>query len=332
MSQIDTLVRIFTSTNNQSSVDTCIFYCMIKYTVQIADIINICINGKRNYRNKGMKSCFIKEDDSMGIRFNSNMYDVKEYTIKNQDGSVAGTIRIKKSAKKKTKRLNYKFKYISTKILLSKTSDSAGKALATAQTNLGVLYRKLKTGQFDEREVELAIAHAKKLERVARKKLKHLHEEELAKQRGSCQDKIEQNEASGLKGSGEKKEEKIPEINEKELQKLMKELQKLMEETMKESMEQTADELIGTIHRNMDDDDLEILKKKHRARELREILEADMKYLKAFFNKLQKEKEEAAKGNCSSEGVSLEISGAEVPIQSSELPVMVEGGNVDVTI
>ena len=268
----------------------------------------------------------------MGIRFNSNMYDVKEYTIKNQDGSVAGTIRIKKSAKKKTKRLNYKFKYISTKILLSKTSDSAGKALATAQTNLGVLYRKLKTGQFDEREVELAIAHAKKLERVARKKLKHLHEEELAKQRGSCQDKIEQNEASGLKGSGEKKEEKIPEINEKELQKLMKELQKLMEETMKESMEQTADELIGTIHRNMDDDDLEILKKKHRARELREILEADMKYLKAFFNKLQKEKEEAAKGNCSSEGVSLEISGAEVPIQSSELPVMVEGGNVDVTI
>ena len=57
-----------------------------------------------------------------------------------------------------------------------------------------------------------------------------------------------------------------------------------------------------------------------------------MKYLKAFFNKLQKEKEEAAKGNCSSEGVSLEISGAEVPIQSSELPVMVEGGNVDVTI
>ena len=101
MSQIDTLVRIFTSTNNQSSVDTCIFYCMIKYTVQIADIINICINGKRNYRNKGMKSCFIKEDDSMGIRFNSNMYDVKEYTIKNQDGSVAGTIRIKKSAKKR---------------------------------------------------------------------------------------------------------------------------------------------------------------------------------------------------------------------------------------
>ncbi len=307
---------------------------MVKFMDLVADIINIvCVIGKRNYRNDGMKSCLIKEDDGMGISFNSNMYDVKEYTIKNRDGSVAGTIRIKKSVKKKTKRLNYKFKYISTKILLSKTSDSAGKALATAQSNLGVLYRKLKTGQFDEKEVELAIAHAKKLERVARKKLKHLHEEELAKQRGSCQDKAEDNGISDLNESKEKKkEEKVPEINEEELRKLMKELQKLMEENMKETMEETADELMGSIHRDMNDDDLELLKKKHRAKELREIMEADLKYLKAFFNKLQKEKEEAAKGNCSSEGVSLEISGAEVPIQTSEMPVMAEGGSIDLTV
>ncbi|MDE6627396.1 MAG: hypothetical protein K2K56_13660 [Lachnospiraceae bacterium] len=269
----------------------------------------------------------------MAIGFYSNSYDVKEYTIKNQDGSVAGTIRIKKPVKKKTKRLNYNFKYISNKIFMSKTSDSAGRALATAQVNIGALHRKLKTGQFDEKEVELAIIHAKKLERVARKKLKHLQEEENAKQRGSCQDNTDENGVSGLEDSKkDSKEEKVPEISEEELRKLTKELQKLMEETMKETMEQTADELMGSIHRDMDDDDLELLKKKHRAKELREILEADMKYLKAFFNKLQKEKEEASKGQCSSEGVSLEISGVEMPVQTSEAPIIAEGGGIDLSI
>lgn len=265
----------------------------------------------------------------MGIGFHSNIYDVKEYIMKNPDGSVAGTIRIKKSAKKKTKRLQYNFKFISSKILMSKTSESAGKALATAQSNIGALYRKLKLGIFDEKEVELALLHAKKLERTARKKLKHLREEEYAKQRGSCQDKMKENRISGLK---DEKEEEAPGIKEEELRKLMKELQKLMEETMKEAMEQNTDELIGSIHKDMDDDDLERLKKKHRAKELQEIIEADMDYLKAVFHKLQKEKEEAAKGNCSSEGVSLEISGAEMPVQTSEMPVMAEGGSIDLAI
>ena len=222
----------------------------------------------------------------MGIGFYSNINNVKEYTIKNPDGSVAGTIRITKPAKKKPKRLQYNFKYVSTRILMSKTSESAGKALATAQSNIGALYRKLKLGIFNEKEVELALLHAKKLERTARKKLKHLQEEEYAKRRGSCQDKMKENDISGLK---DEKEENTPEIQEEELRKLMKELQKLMEETMKDSMEQTADELIGSIHKDMDDDDLERLKKKHRAKELQEIIEADMDYLKAVFHKLQKE-------------------------------------------
>lgn len=93
-------------------------------------------------------TAIIKEDDDMGIGFYSNINNVKEYTIKNPDGSVAGTIRITKPAKKKPKRLQYNFKYVSTRILMSKTSESAGKALATAQSNIGALYRKLKLGIF----------------------------------------------------------------------------------------------------------------------------------------------------------------------------------------
>ncbi|MCM1180193.1 MAG: hypothetical protein NC347_08060 [Clostridium sp.] len=264
----------------------------------------------------------------MGIGFYSNSYDVKEYTIKNPDGSIAGRIRITKSAKKKPKKLNYNFKYISNKILMSNTSNSAGKALATAQVNISVLQKKLKTGQFDDKEVELAIIHAKKIERAARKKLKHLQEEENARQRGACKEEAEEDGFSGLE---EAKDEKVPELKEEELQKLMKELQKLMEETMKDSLEKIADEQIGSVHQNMSEDDLDRFKKKNRAKELREILEADLKYLKAFFNKLQKEKEEAAKGCSGSEGVSLEISGQEIPVQTSDMPITAES-SIDVTI
>jgi len=280
------------------------------------------------------KLLIVKEDNGMGIKIHSNIYNVKEYTIKNPEGGVAGTIRITKSARKKPKRLQYNFKYISSKILMSKTSNSAGKALVTARVNVGVLYRKLYAG-FDDDEVKLAIIHAKKIERIARKKLKHLQEEEHAKQKGSCQDKIVENGISDLEDS---REEKAHEISEEELKKRMDELKKLMEETMQETMqetiEQTVDELIGSVYRDMDENDLERLKKKNRANELQEIMEADLKYLKALFHKLQREKEEASKGNVivGSEGVSMEVSGVEMPVQASETPIITEGGSIDLSI
>ena len=56
----------------------------------------------------------------------------------------------------------------------------------------------------------------------------------------------------------------------------------------------------------MDPEDLEMLKKKHRAKELRKITEADMEYLKALFNELEKEKQD------NQNGVSLELAGIEV--------------------
>lgn len=263
----------------------------------------------------------------MGMGIYSSNSNVKVYTIKNPDGSAAGTIRITKSAKKKPKPLRYNFKYISSKILMSKTSDSAGKALVTARVNIGVLQRKLKTGDFDDKEVELAIIHAKKMERIARKKLQNLQKEETAKQQASCQDKINARRISESKNTGK---EKMHEISEKELRKLRKELQELM----KKNLKKTANELTGSVHNDMEPNDLELLKKKHRANELWEIMEADRKYLQALFNKLQREKEEVSKENCSygSEGVSLELSGSEVPVQTPETPIMGEGGNINLSI
>ena len=88
-------------------------------------------------------------------------------------------------------------------------------------------------------------------------------------------------------------------------------------------------------HREMDPEDLDQLKKKHRSEELREIMEADMKYLKALFNRLAREKEEGPGGqdygsNDYASGVSLEIGGLDIPVATVEAPVLIEGSNFDV--
>ena len=82
---------------------------------------------------------------------------------------------------------------------------------------------------------------------------------------------------------------------------------------------------------------MELLKKKHRSEELREIMEADMKYLKALFDKLEREKQEGASGlrsnsdyNTNSSGVSLELGGVDIPVEASEGLVLPDGGTVDI--
>lgn len=272
----------------------------------------------------------------MGIGIYSNNSNVKEYIIKNMDGSIAGRIRITKPVKKKTKRLQYNFKQVSSKILKATTVGSAGKALVTARNTIGILQRKLKSGEFDDKEIELAIIHAKKMERIAKKRMKHLQEEEDARQHGSCQENEREN---GIANPENQADQKTPELNEEELKRLMAELQRRMEETMKEIMKHTglgelSDELIGTAHKNMNAEDLERLKKKHRSDELKDIVEADMKYLKALFNKLQREKEavSSSSSGCNEGSVSLEISGVEMPVPAPEPPIMPEGGSIDVTV
>ena len=80
--------------------------------------------------------------------------------------------------------------------------------------------------------------------------------------------------------------------------------------------------------------------RKHRSEEQKEIIEADMKYLKAVFNKLQKEKEASsgaaasayANANADYGGVSLELGGAEIPIDAgvpADIAITTEGANID---
>ncbi len=270
--------------------------------------------------------------------------------IKNRDGSVAGTIsRSKPSQAKKKKKLPYNFKAVSAQILLSKTSGAANKAVTKARSMIATLLRKVKGGEYDDQELELAITHAKKMERVAKKRARHLKQEEEIEKQGSS-DELEQEDLME-KVEEQDAEEQEAVISEEELQRLMEEYEQLMRETMQElaqetSLEELADEFAGAVY-DMSPEDLEQLKKKHRSDEMREIADADMKYLRAMFNKLERERQALSSGSSSGSGsvpssgssagyepagVSLELSGLDMPVETAQMPVMAEGMSIDCSV
>lgn len=281
----------------------------------------------------------------MTVGRNSNVVRIE---LKNADGTSAGTISFTKASAnaKKKKRLQYNFKAISAQIMQSKTSGGASQVAAKARRQIAMLQRNMKNGDYDEEEIKSAINHAKSLERVARKRVKHLRQEEsLEKDRNPYLSEMEE-EFESLPLDGMDPEEMLK-LSEEELKKLMKELQDAMKELEAEAassevpdkLENLDEELVDE---NLDSMELDQLKRKHRSDELREIMEADMRYLKALFNKLAREKQNASGGSLgssdssasadSTSGVSLQLSGMDMPVAAAELPIAVEGVNMDISI
>lgn len=263
----------------------------------------------------------------MGMRIGSNNSYKTSISLKKPDGSVVATISFSKPKAKKKKRLSYNFKKISNQILMSKTSANAGKVLNKARVNVITLLMQKKSGDYDDKELKDALEHARSMERIAKKRKKHMEEEERAEQGGETliSEGIEEN--SELENTDDDWEN---ELSDEELQELAQELKELTEESLEESLKEMADELISTVHDDMSKEEIDDLKRRHRADELKAIIEADMKYLKALFEKLQKEKEQ---GSSSSSPVSLEIAGVEIPVQAEAAPVdVVEGAAVDVSV
>jgi len=112
------------------------------------------------------------------------------------------------------KKLKYQFKNLSTKILRSKTSLAAKQVAGQARREVLRLKSKKQSGDYDSEEIQAAIDHAKAMERVAKKKARHLEEEEMAKCTGGpcAGSKIDAEEE---KLSGE--DTKTAEENQKEL-------------------------------------------------------------------------------------------------------------------
>ena len=81
-----------------------------------------------------------------------------------------------KEASIEKKKFQYNFKKISSQIIRSKNSVSARKAVQAAKREIMRLKRLKGSGEYDDEELQLAIDHAKSMEKVAKKKVSHLEQ------------------------------------------------------------------------------------------------------------------------------------------------------------
>ena len=263
--------------------------------------------------------------------------------IKNECAGIAArqtanAIRIQKQrASQKKKKLNYNYKKISRQITMNNTSTGARRVITKAREEVVSLLRKQMSGKYDETDLRHAIIHARKMERVARRKKKHLEEEEKAAATGKGL--VEQGAASNEDERMKKLEESMENLKEEELEQ-MQELTEEYERPIQE-LEDTSGvndlmkEYMGASEQEMSPEQVDKLRKKHRADEMKDIVEADMKYLKAMFNKLEREKQAVSQQAFQQEtnpAVSLELQGVDIPVSpdtGQSGAELVQGANVD---
>ncbi len=156
--------------------------------------------------------------------------------------------------KTSTKRaLSYSYRRVSAAIMRAKTQIQAGNALSSAKSELASLKRKAGSGQYKDEEIQIAVNHANKMIRAARKKVANMKLEEMHKQHddGTVRGRKQKTEAI--------KKTKAVRENTSEKAKLDKQM-----ELMKKRLKQLS----------------EAEKNGHRRSENYELLQADMEYLK----------------------------------------------------
>lgn len=243
------------------------------------------------------------------------------------------------------KKLQYSFKKISSQIIRSKNSVSARKAVQAAKREIMRLKRLKAGGEYDEEELQLAIDHAKAMEKVAKKKVSHLEQEEMIERGGKGVASLEEELKTDEQETEETPEEELEEIPEDE--ELLEEelagasygdeyyldpdviayeysdedLIDMMTESMSDLLDEFSDEMMDMMEEldltdlaesmyapdpNMSEDDLKMLKIKHRYKELKEIAQADKEYLKGM---MEHEKSKAEAGMPVNNGVSAQSLG-----------------------
>lgn len=209
-----------------------------------------------------------------------------------------------KNTELEKKKLKYSFKKISSKIISSKTSTAAREAVSQAKREVEKLKKAARTGKYDPEEIQAALDHAKAMERIARKKVKHLEEEEMARRcsQGSGGGNTPAVDTEGLDDKKDPVREEIDGIR-----KEMKEIDDRAEneeyiesenvtnemiDTITDGMEEMLDaieelnDLLNELTQNvtdMDPEDIRSMEIKHRNKEMKEITKADAEYLKAMF-------------------------------------------------
>ncbi len=218
----------------------------------------------------------------------------------------------KEDDNKNTKRLDYNYKEVATKIQRAKTSLSAGEAVISAKRNVLDIKRKISNKDGDPEELQLALTHAKRMEMAAKKKKNHLEIEEMVvntQKRDDNMDKAEEAVKDMKNALISKKEEELT----KEADAIFKEREEMIRQARKEleeKVEQVTDDMLSDLNEmisefgeeeleelqeamemldcmeivdpHMSREDLEELKRKHRAEENKAIMKADMDYLKGM--------------------------------------------------
>ena len=280
-----------------------------------------------------------------------NNKSVLEQSLSYASQLKASRTKAKESSLEK-KKLQYNFKKISSQIVRSKNSVSARKAVQAARHEVTRLKRLKGSGEYDDEELQLAIDHAKSMEKVAKKKVAHLEQEEMVerahKGAGAALEEIEEKKEESQDNSEEEElseedfENQLLDIDEEydatdyqeiyesvqyEIQLQMEELAaenaenaQLIAESTSDSMSQLMDEfneemsemmedldfteLAETMYApdpNMSEDDLKMLRIKHRGKEMKEIAEADKEYLKGI---IEHEKNKQSSAAAMASGVS----------------------------
>ena len=294
----------------------------------------------------------------MSMMLGISVSNKKRLEIRDKSGKVTGSITVTKGKMSQAvvkKRLPYSFKEISTRLLKTKKSGNAHQVLISARQKVVSLRLMYKGGVYDDDEVFAALMHAQAIVRVAKKREKHLEEEERAEKKiekdGTfCEADLEEKteEATDKQMQKEERQQTKAKMDMQRMQKLMEQYERMMQEAMKElerldDMDELSEEMGIDGEISMDPADLDLMKKKHRADEMRAIMEADMKYLKFMFDKLEKERQSnnnsissyssVSYDNNSSanDSVSLELGGVDIPVEAApDAMTIVEGGAVDV--
>ena len=222
-----------------------------------------------------------------GVSFQEVPGGLKVHVRKSQSKSSAGKLK---------KRLPYNFKQMSKQIMQAKTSDAARPLVAKAQAKLSWLYKKLRSGEYGDSEIAAAIIHAAAMERIAKRKVRHLEEEEAAENKSGVMGVPGEEEE--IYGEDELKAgiEESEEIPEEMMKQMMEEIEELEEELAEDVMSELQD-MISCASGDMTEEEIEELKRKHRNDEERQITRADLKYLKALFDRLEQEKKQVSSGN-----------------------------------
>ena len=171
------------------------------------------------------------------------------------------------NSKNQTKKvLNYNYRRISSAISRAKNVNQASNALTSANSNLNSLRRKAVTGKYKESELQIAMTHARKMVRVARKKVSNIKYEDRIDDRDNEieTDKERKNRQNLVvsKGNIIKRKEK----QEKEL--------RLLKKVLRQQRNQR--------------------KNAHRRGEGHDLINADMEYLRKKIELIRQERQESS--------------------------------------